>query len=173
MTVWLNLGCGTHRAPAPWINVDCIETATTHPDVIVKAGDPLPWADGEADRVYLGHVLEHVPWPAVPAFLAEVRRVLDGDLFVTGPDVHRTIEQWHDGQVSWSLVLSVMEHAAHVELDNGWPEAHHHWNCHEARVVEALELAGFVDIEPADIFHPGDGWPIMNPSTWQLAVSAR
>lgn len=169
---WLNVGCGTHHAPSPWVNTDTRETTTTHPDVLVEADAPFPFDDRSCDRVLLSHVLEHVPWPAVPAFLAEVRRVLDGKLLVIGPDVYRTIRRWRDGLEPWDLLTSVLEHAAPPERDNGWPEALHHWNCHEERVVTILELAGFGDItrhDPQEI----TGWPIVMPAPWQFAVTAR
>src|SRR5690606_17814756 len=75
--LWLNVGCGTHRAPAPWVNIDVVDQGDTRPDVVVPAGTPLPYEAGTVERVYLGHVLEHVPWPNVAGFLAEIRRVLD------------------------------------------------------------------------------------------------
>lgn len=170
--MWLNVGCGQHRAPPPWINLDTRENENTFPDQIVDPREPLPFEDASCERVYLGHVLEHISWPALPNFLADIRRLLDGDLLVTGPDVYRTLEEWHRGRLGWGLVEAVLEHAAHPERDNGWPEAHHHWNCHEARVIEALQLAGFGNVEPVSIFDPGEGWPVTNPSSWQLAVRA-
>lgn len=167
---WLNVGCGTHRAPEPWVNVDCADNDQVHPDVVVASGQRLPFDDASAERVYLGHVLEHVAWPAVPAFLAEVRRVLDGEVLVTGPDVYRTVHRWSDGLEPWDLVASVMEHAAPAGADNGWPEALHHWNCHEARVVDLLERAGFADVAPTTDL---SGWPVVQWSDWQCAVKAR
>lgn len=168
---WLNVGCGTHRAPAPWVNTDTRETDNTHPDVIVAPAAPFPFDDGSCDRVLLSHVLEHVPWPAIPAFLAEVRRVLDGELLVVGPDVYRTIRRWRKGLEPWDLLASVLEHAAPAEHDNGWPEALHHWNCHEERVVTILELAGFTKITTLDP-NTVEGWPLVAPAPWQFALSA-
>lgn len=171
MGLWLNVGCGTHRAPAPWVNIDVVDQGDTRPDVVVPAGTPLPYEAGTVERVYLGHVLEHVPWPNVAGFLAEIRRVLDGEVLVTGPDVYRTIQRWRAGAEPWWLVESVLEHAVDPETTD-WPEAHHHWNCHEVRVVEALERAGFAEVTPVSIFDQRD-WPVVNPSAWQLAVRAR
>lgn len=170
--MFLNVGCGTHRAPAPWVNTDTRETDNTHPDVIVEAGERFPFDDKSCERVLLSHVLEHIPWPAIPSFLVQVRRVLDGELLVVGPDVYRTIRRWSDGLEPWHLVTSVLEHAAPPERDNGWPEALHHWNCHEERVVTILDLAGFTDIQPVDPMKV-QGWPIVAPALWQFAVTAR
>lgn len=174
---WLNVGCGTHLAPAPWVNTDTRETDNTHPDVIVPAGEPFPFDDGSCDRVMLSHVLEHVPWPAVPGFLAEVRRVLDGQLLVVGPDTHRTLARWKRDEEPWWLVESVLEHARPPDNDHGWPEASHHWNCHEGRVLDVLSRAGFTDLHVLDVFHTedmvGGDWPIVSPAAWQFAMCAR
>jgi ubiquinone/menaquinone biosynthesis C-methylase UbiE len=161
------------------VNIDTRRVEDTQPDVVVAAGDPLPYEDRSAARVYLGHVLEHVPWPHLPTFLAEVRRVLDGDLLVVGPDSLRTLERWKAGLEPGWLVEAVLEHAAPVGGDGGWPEAAHHWNCHEARVVDALGRAGFEVTRSGcltDLDVDGRvkaGWPITNPSPWQFAVAAR
>lgn len=168
--MWLNVGCGTHHAPNPWHNVDVVENDTTHPDQIVKSGEPLPFPDGSCDRIFLGHVLEHVRWDRVLSFLDDVRRLLapDGRLLVAGPDVYRTIAEWHEGRVGWPLVQSVLEHA---EIETDWPEASHQWNCHEQRVVDLLTAAGFVNLEAVAV--PPAGWPVVNWTGWQFAVTAQ
>lgn len=167
----LNVGCGSHYARG-WINIDVIRTDNTHPDIV---GGELPFRDGAFERVYLGHVMEHVPWPAIPGFLAECKRVLapDGELLATGPDVRRTLMCWRDGLVGLDLMHSVMEHAddAHPH----WPQAVHHWNCHEQRMVDALRQAGF-RAEPmpvATLRDRWDGWPVVCWSAWQCAALAR
>ena len=55
------------------------------------AGGPLPLADGEADAVWAGEVVEHVV--DVGAFLGELRRVLKpaGPLILTTPDHPRRL----------------------------------------------------------------------------------
>lgn len=173
---WVNVGCGTHPAAAPWINLDTHTNEQVHPDVLVTPGAPLPFDDGGADRVFLGHVLEHVPWRDVPDFLADVRRVLDGDLLVVGPDTFRTLDRWKAGQEPWHIVEAVLEHVGPPSLET-WPANGHHWNCHEQRVVEVLELAGFTDVTPltvdwGEIEGHGD-WPHVGAAPWQFAVAAR
>ena len=56
-----------------------------------QAGEPLPLADGEADAVWAGEVIEHVV--DVGAFCAELRRVVKpaGPLIVTTPDHPRRL----------------------------------------------------------------------------------
>ena len=60
--IYLNLGCGSHVAPSPWVNVDCSYGTAgfpCFPDVLCDIRT-LPWQDGEVDAVYAGHVLEHL-----------------------------------------------------------------------------------------------------------------
>lgn len=78
----LNLGCGDHRAPEPWVNVD--SWSGVRPDVLADVR-ALPWPDKSAEAIYCGHVLEHLPLDQVGLALAEVRRVLAPP----GPAVHR------------------------------------------------------------------------------------
>jgi len=96
----LNLGCGTKTSPrttnidwsiharlrrnpvgrhlAPvFLNEERRELFSRMDDVLVhdlKKGIPAP--DATADAAYHSHVLEHIDRDAVPAFFAEIRRVL-------------------------------------------------------------------------------------------------
>lgn len=175
-----NVGCGTHKAPKPWVNLDTVRhNQAEHgeiidPDIVVEPGAPLPFDDGACSRVLLSHVLEHIPWEDVPAFLVEVRRVLDGALLVVGPDLHKTIKAYRAGHVHWDLVTSVMEHKDWPPDMAAWPGAPHHWNCHEVRVRAALQRSGF-DVETsapsASLLRE---WPLVGwTPSWQCAVSAQ
>lgn len=179
---WLNVGCGTHNAPAPWWNVDVVyapEHSTT-PDDVVPRG-PLPYADGSATRVLLSHVLEHQPWPAALPFLEDVRRVLapGGEVFAIGPDYVRTLRMWKEGRCEWDLAEAVLEHArGRQDIDGPWTEARHHWNCSEDRMLLLLREAGFDDVKPVPV--PGatldgllaDRWAVWGPAEWQCAAWA-
>lgn len=89
----LNLGCGERRH-SDWINVDF----TSHsPEVLAHdLKKPLPFPEGEFDAVYHSHVLEHLPRPAAPGFLAECRRVLrpGGVIRVAVPDLERIVRTY-------------------------------------------------------------------------------
>lgn len=167
----LNVGCGTHYAEG-WVNVDAMRNDWTHPDILCL---DLPFRDGAFDRIYLGHVMEHVPWPHVPAFLDGVIRVLapEGEILATGPDARRTMQLWKLGQLPDDLMWSVLEHAD--EASDDWPEAVHHWNCHEERMENVLADAGLAVLAHpvAEIYDGWEGWPVVNWSGWQCAMSAR
>lgn len=175
MSTWVNWGCGTHRAPEPWINVDVVENATTRPDVIVDPDAPFaPWPNHTVERLFAGHVLEHIPWPQLPAALGHARNALapDGEMLVVGPDALRTIDRWRRGLEPLWLVESVLEHDEECAFGGGdWPGARHWWNCHEARVVRALTVCGFTDVQALGA--PPDGWPVVGWAEWQFCVTAR
>ncbi len=178
---WLNVGCGTHNAPPPWWNIDVVANDDTHPDEVVPRG-PLPYPDDSCERIMLSHLMEHVPWgqPLLDT-LAEHRRLLvpGGSLVAIGPDVERTLQLWKAGQVGYDLVEAVMEHARiRADLVGDWPEARHHWNCTEARMVMALLEAGFTEVQAQPVPGPeltelmAQGWPVVAPDRWQALVAA-
>jgi len=184
----LNVGCGPHRAPEPWVNLDVHVGDGVEPDVQVD--DPMfplaGYPDGTVARVYLGHVLEHVEWDMLPAFLADIARALrpGGELAVVGPDVFRVIEHWHAGRESWQLVESALETPwpyASPDTDGetwsigaGWSGARHHWNCYEARVVWALRtVPELAEVEAVPVTPEAlAGWPVVAHTQWQCAVRA-
>jgi predicted SAM-dependent methyltransferase len=93
----LELGCGSARNPATTVGVDFrpgpgvdFTADLTKPD--------WPIASAEFDAVLAVFVLEHIPYPLVPQFLAECRRVLkpDGRLIVIVPNT--------EAQLKWILV---------------------------------------------------------------------
>lgn len=180
---WLNVGAGTHNAPSPWVNVDVTEQPDVHPDVIVEPGEPLPWGDNTVERIFAGHVLEHMPWPDTLGYLLDLRRVLQpgGELLVVGPDVLRCIERYKHGLEPWEMIHSVLEyHDRNTGFETSdWPNARHWWNCWETRVLEVVEQAGFVDvtpIPPPDGVYWADGipgWPVVGWAPWQCAVLTR
>lgn len=180
----LNAGCGTHYADG-WVNVDVWANETTRPDVLVEQGVPYPFDDGTFDAVYLGHVLEHFPWPEVAGFLTDMRRVAKpgAPILIVGPDAFRTIKLWAAGKQPWDILYSVIEHqpADH----HGWPGAAHHWNCHEDRLVEVLTMLDMPAERYSDLIpdmpdgrewhDPATGviWPVVGKNNWQCAVLTR
>lgn len=176
---WINVGCGTHNAPKPWINLDvvrrldCPERDRVDPDQIVDPDAPLPFDDQSCERVFLSHVLEHVPWEQVPEFLVDIRRVAAAEVMIVGPDVYRCIDAYKRGVEPWSILTSVLEHKDYPDDMADWPGAPHHWNCHEARVMEALNRCGFNAQPVLDDAELAD-WPVVAFNrNWQFAIVAR
>lgn len=186
----LNIGCGPFPAPKPWVNLDCHADDQIRPDVLVDdPARPLAaWDDGTVDNVYLGHVLEHIPWDGeLEPFLLDIRRALKpgGKVCAVGPDVMRVILRWKDDAdlEGWALVESTLEGPWGRDLADGygltealpsWPYARHAWNCYEKRLVFAFEHWGRFDQVKALPITAGAlaGWPVVAFTPWQCAVSA-
>lgn len=187
----LNAGCGTHYAKG-WVNCDVWVSKTTRPDVVVLPGEPYPFPDDYFDAIYLGHVVEHIDWRAVPGFLLDMRRIAKpgAPILIVGPDVLKTIQRWSEGREPWEMVLSTMEHQEHnYQPDREsefWDGATHHWNCHHQRVWDMLQKLGFSDLQ--DYFEriPNDtrsqwwpdtdtgiNWPVVAKWHWQFAIHCR
>lgn len=183
---YLNAGCGTHYAQG-WVNTDVWESDTTKPDVKVTPGEPYPFEDNTFDAVFLGHVIEHIRWDAVPDFIKDMQRVAkpNAPFLLVGPDVYKTIQRWSEGVEPWWMIESVMEHAdMNFQPDREeewWDGAHHHWNCHEKRVETLLSGMGFNDITNVFSIIPNDPlgkawvdpvtkikWPVVGKFHWQL-----
>ncbi len=174
----INIGCGPFPAPSPWINTDVIRIpGNVEPDVVMDSWHPSELsALGDVERIYLGHVLEHVRWELVHDFLVECRDLLvpGGRICVVGPDVNRNIQRWHAGQETWDQVLAVLEDDVHFQaIPAEWDGARHAWNCYEGRVVRALEAAGFAEVTALPITPEAlAGWPVVAHTQHQCAVSA-
>lgn len=167
----VNVGCGPHRAEG-WWNVDRVCEGDVQPDAIVSAARPLA-SFSEVEAVYCGHVLEHIAWPKVPAFLGHIRDHLapGGACCVVGPDVERALAAWHRGLEPRSLVTSVLESDRPQDDLGDWPGARHAWNCTEERVVRAMSEAGFARVEALSIDPVAlAGWPVVAFTQWQCAV---
>ncbi|MFM9028074.1 MAG: methyltransferase domain-containing protein, partial [Bacteroidota bacterium] len=71
----LNAVCGTHYAHC-LINTDVWDDGkTTKPDIKVEPNKPYPFEDNYFDAVFLGHVIEHIPWNQVQNFLYDMKRI--------------------------------------------------------------------------------------------------
>jgi len=181
----LNAGCGTHYAQG-WVNTDVWVSDTTKPDVKVTPGEPYPFEDDTFDAIFLGHVIEHIDWKDLPAFMNDMRRIAKpgAPMLIVGPDVFKTIKLWSENQQPWWMIESVMEHQdINLQPDREhewWDGATHHWNCHEKRVELLLRTMNFENIENVfDIMPNGNNWPdnhvqglvwpVVGKYIWQLA----
>jgi predicted SAM-dependent methyltransferase len=101
----LNLGCDTYRLPG-FVNVDLRCEGQVRPEVRADVGR-LPFADEEFDFIYAGHLLEHLYYDCVPAYLGEWRRVLrrGGTLAIVVPDVGTGMRRYAAGAYSLDHVL--------------------------------------------------------------------
>lgn len=188
---WVNVGCGPYRAPEPWVNLDVHVGDGVEPDIQVKdALFPLAEFDDDSiDRVYMGHVLEHIPWPECPRFLEDIYRAMKpgAELMAVGPDCFRVIQRWKDGldPEGWPLVVSILENPwdraygepgyGIIEATAQWPYARHWWNSDERRIQYLFEwMSPFEQVQTHAISEDELGaWPLVAYTQWQCAVSAR
>lgn len=82
--VKLNLGCG-FKYLAGWVNVDAYQCC--NPDVVWDLNKfPYPWENNSVNRIYMSHILEHIPdwWTA----FTECARILKvgGTIEIRVPD---------------------------------------------------------------------------------------
>lgn len=183
----LNVGCGTHYADG-WVNCDVWEDELTTPDFLVEPNKPYPFPDNSAEAIYVGHVLEHMPWDDVFPLLEDLIRVArpGAPMFIVGPDTYRVIKCWAAGTQPWHMIPSVLEHQGENfqpgREHNRWDGAPHYWNCHEARVTKVLDHFGLrwwsysnsIPCDPAgrgwtDPIHKVE-WPVVGYHEWQFAV---
>jgi SAM-dependent methyltransferase len=177
----INVGCGTHYAKG-WTNIDLVylpEHKTT-PDVVADPLKGLPIPDNSVDRVYLGHILEHIRWDHIVDFATEMLRVLvpGGECAVVGPDFFLTIDLWSKGALPLSGVRGVMENAApFLNGGEGWDGARHQWNCYESRASDVMQHAGFEIDESftGRLTHLRKAkWPVIAPEAkYQFAFLCR
>ncbi len=152
----LNIGCGEYPAVG-WTNLD-IHRDGPAPDLVGTIFD-IPVPDGSCEKVYCGHVLEHLPLADIPRGLDEVRRVLapDGELLIVGPDLTRA-------EAHWPEMVEVIKRG-----ENRWSGDEHLWESREATVVDLL---GGWQVTALDVAAVGDDWPLTSRIGWQFAVLA-
>ena len=157
----LNVGCGNHYAPG-WTNTDITkEKGGPQPDVVCSALD-LPFEDGTVDRIYAGHVLEHLSLDDVPKALAEFRRVLaeDGELMVVGPDLTRAEQDWPE-------MIDLIKYGG-----DRWGGDVHLWESREDTMAEILADNGWDVKVYGDVTEVPDRWPVISRIGWQFAMKA-
>lgn len=187
----VNVGCGTHLAKKPWVNVDLHYdvAAGITPDVVASLTE-LPFGDGEVRKLYAGHCLEHLsihnPWhdpvtleihpSTFDRAMAEVKRVLgaEGVAAFVCPDVYRAITQYREGRADWALVDACLEGPDNgIDPASAWDGCFHTWNCHEQRLLGLIRRT-FPDAIAVPMHSPAlDPFPVVARADWQCAVITR
>lgn len=161
----LDIGPGDWSAPDDWTSVDQVQRAG-RVDVIGSLLD-LPFEDGSVEKVYCGHVMEHIEEENLPRAFAEIGRVLepDGVLMIVGPDYKRAKEQGEPQFLLDSIKASPREEYLASE------GAVHAWTCDEGRMRKHVEAAGF-RCRPLPVAEvDSEEWPIGDrKARWQFAM---
>jgi predicted SAM-dependent methyltransferase len=160
--IQINVGCGEFRAEG-WLNVDIYSgDEGPQPDIIASADD-LPFGSGTVDRIYAGHILEHIELSKVPKILREFKRVLSptGGLLVVGPDLDRA-------EVDFPEEVELIKTGGHR-----WPGDAHLWESRESTMLALLVTGGW-DVATADVHevYSSGTWPVTSGVGWQFAIFA-
>lgn len=161
-----------------WINTDVVHLpGNVEPDIVVTADDPIPFPAYSFDRIYMGHVLEHVPWDKVVSFLKLAKEALKsgGELMVVCPDVNRALVHHLTTDADLDWYKGIIEDDVHFQQTPAeWFGARHCWNAYEERVVRAIEMAGYHNVQTVDVKDTAamQGWPLVSQADWQCAAKA-
>jgi len=185
---FLNVGCGPHYAEQ-WVNTDLFQDEITKPDIVVSPDNPYPFSDNYFDAIYMGHILEHMPWNDVDKFIKDMMRIAapGAPILIVGPDTKSAIDLYADGGMTWEILESIIEHQ-HFNFQDGrqnqhWDGASHFWNCSGERICMLLEDIGIKEYKPAtqemlkyphvDGWYDFDNyifWPVVAKVNWQFGI---
>lgn len=157
----LNIGCGEFYVPG-WLNIDATDDPRIRKDLRGDVTQGLALPTGTMERIYLGHVLEHIVLEQVPVVMDEVLRLLvpGGEVMVVGPDCDK---------VRLTGDLQLISGAVHGA--GRWADDVHQWECSERMLVEILADAGLKDVEAVPIIEvSARGWPLVSEARWQSAA---
>lgn len=163
----LNLGCGEYYASG-WVNVDLNFENEVRPDRVVDVTRFLPAERGTVERIYAGHLLEHLPRELVVdaldlwhSYASETCKLL-----VVGPDCDRARDWVRRG------------HMRREELDgmgvNGTPGNGyaHLWEATETNTLELLTASLWCRSRTQSIGVVSSSWPVTSRVGWQFAILA-
>lgn len=172
--LYLNIGSGVHPAPEPWLNVDANSPDDWNVDVVASALD-LPFEDGCADRVYFGHILEHLSYEVdAPQALREAWRVLrvGGELGVVGPAMDLALKTGQPQGIIDAIKITPVD--PDYQYDSNTPAGLGHlWEANVdntyALVKSVFPNALLVSVE---LISRQTQWPNTEVSPWQVAIVA-
>ena len=144
----LDLGCGPVKTPGA-IGYD----VRSLPGVDV-VGDALrlPFRKGSVDRLYSHHVVEHFTRSDGLVFLKECKILLrdGGDLWIACPDMVAMCRSYlHYMQTGNYTETQKLTHNFVGGQDYAYN--HHYWLYNKLSLAEALDAAGFSDVEELNI----------------------
>lgn len=162
----LTIGSGPHYMPG-WVNLDLNDDPTwSHSPDVLGSIYKLPFEDDTADKVYLGHILEHLEWDSLPAALKEVSRVCkpEGVIGVVGPCLDKAIRTEQPRNILEAILAGDAVTAGYA----------HQWTPTTLLTKLALEttLSNVQEVLITAFRKPE--WPNPEPdSFWQCAFTAK
>ena len=183
----LNIGSGLCPGPTGWLNVDmngldseiwvgwrqANPTVQCQIDIVADCRD-LPLDDGTVDRMFFGHMLEHLSYDeGAPQSLREAFRVLrvGGEIGVVGPAMDLALAM----SVDDDLIRAIGDHSGGTgHFHDGDPGLAHCWEgTSENTLSLVLSVFSNAVIVPVTYFsYPT--WPMTNAgmASWQVAIFA-
>ena len=146
----LELGSGSKLGSKGWTTVD-VRGADINWDL--RHGIPLK--DGSVEAIYTSHLLEHIPYEQLIAFLRECRRLLKpgGELLVCVPNARYYIDAYVAGEVfrprdEWWSPASVNTNSCIDQLNYiAYMGGEHHYLFDTENLVNTLLSGGFAKAE--------------------------
>lgn len=165
--VKLNLGCGEYYARG-WVNVDLNNEKNVRPDFIADVTQSLPAERGTVERIYAGHLLEHVEYESVVEMLGlwHSYAIPGGMLLVVGPDRDRA-RKWVSSGTMRQEELDGM--GVNGTPGNGYA---HLWEATESNTPNLLRLSLWRGVETRTINAVPSSWPLTSRVGWQFAILA-
>lgn len=163
----LNVGCGEFYADG-WTNMDVAANELVRPDILGSLLElPPPAVLANIEMVYLGHVLEHLPYRQISHALNTLwkRCVAGARVAIVGPDVDRAGALHAAGQLDWETL------AGALCGEGRWPGDQHAWMCTEDRLIRTVKASGLKHTHaiPVDS-HLLDDFPVTSRALWQCAI---
>lgn len=166
--VKLNLGCGEFPVEG-WLNVDLTNPAA---DVRWDITEGLPPVDGPIERIYAGHVLEHIEQADIPTmlelWLSHEQVSVHTLMAVVGPDCDRA-EQWvRQGKLT-DADYQLIRYGG-----GRWSGDDHLWRSTGVETFHMLRDSGWAPAYPYDLqMLVWDGWPVTSLIGWQFGSLCR
>lgn len=163
----LNVGCGEFYADG-WTNMDVASNDLVRPDLIGSLADlPSPQDLSNIEMVYLGHVLEHLPYQAIATALRGLwqRCVANARVAIVGPDVDRANALHASGQLDWTTTVRALTG------EDRWLGDQHLWACNEERLLRIVKSSGLKRAHHVPIASQLlDDFPVTSRAAWQCAI---
>lgn len=162
----INVGCGEFPAQG-WLNLDLTHAAA---DQRWDALEGLPEVDGPIQRIYAGHVLEHILIDEVAPMLARWREhpgvTEDTLLAVVGPDCDRVDQLLAQDRLTQQEADTIISGAGR------WAGDEHLWRSTPGETAHLLHKAGWASQPvPLDVLSR-TGWPVTSLIDWQFSLVA-
>lgn len=165
----INVGCGEFPTPG-WLNLDLTHHAA---DRTWDVTDGLPpEIDEPIDRIYAGHVFEHIEKDSVGPVLELWREhpmvTCHTLLAIVGPDCPRARAMHKEGKISEADLNLIVNGAGR------WNGDEHLWETNGGEIYNIARAAGWGVAQPYDLkLLMLDGWPVASLVKLQFGALCR